>query len=142
MTQILYDTSVYATALRQGDEDILLTRSLQNGSLLWLSAVVLEELYAGAATPAIRKAIAKLERDFIGTKRMLTPALSDWTKTGHILASIAMKYGYESIGRGRLTNDVLIAVSAARQGVTLLTVNERDFARIAEFCPVEWQLWQ
>lgn len=142
MTQILYDTSVYATALRQGAEDILLTRSLQDGSLLWLSAVVLEELYAGATTPAIRKAIAKLERDFTATKRILTPAFSDWTKTGYVLASIGMKYGYESIGRGRLTNDALIAISAARQGIALLTVNERDFAKIAEFCPLEWELWQ
>src|SRR2546425_8639218 len=34
--------------------------------------------------------------------------------------------GYEQIGRGRLTNDTLIGASAARRGITLLTVNERD----------------
>jgi predicted nucleic acid-binding protein len=46
---------------------------------------------------------------------------------------IGAKYGYEQIGRGRLTNDTLIGASASRLGITLLTVNKCDFARIAEF---------
>ena len=36
-------------------------------------------------------------------------------------------------GRGRLANDALIAMSAARRGATVITANERDFARLAEF---------
>jgi hypothetical protein len=51
------------------------------------------------------------------------------------------KYGYEQIGRGRLTNGTLIGARASRLGITLLTVNKRDFARIAEFCPLKWELW-
>jgi hypothetical protein len=37
------------------------------------------------------------------------PNLSDWTQTGKVLARLAAKYDYEQIGRGRLTNDALIA---------------------------------
>jgi hypothetical protein len=37
------------------------------------------------------------------------------------------------IGQGRLANDALIAMSAARRGATVITANERDFARLAEF---------
>lgn len=70
---------------------------------------------------------------------MLVPNLSDWVSAGKVLALLAQKYGYEQIGRARLTNDALIATSAARTGVTVLTLNQRDFARIAEFCPLQWQ---
>jgi predicted nucleic acid-binding protein len=97
-------------------------------------------LYAGADA-AGRKKLARLERDFEKVGRLLVPVLSDWTKTGDVLAHIGEKYGYEKIGRARLTNDALIGTSAARQGITLLTINERDFIKIAEFCPLKWDLW-
>jgi hypothetical protein len=35
-----------------------------------------------------------------------------------VLARVAAKYDYEQIGRGRLTNDALIAMSASRLGIT------------------------
>ena len=139
MKPVLFDTSVYITALRRGDEQILQVRNLAYGSPLWLSVVVLEELYAGADA-AGRKQLNQFERDFDKIGRLLVPLLSDWTKTGDVLAQIAAKYGYEKIGRARMTNDALIGTSAARKGIALLTVNERDFARIAEFCPLQWSL--
>jgi hypothetical protein len=37
------------------------------------------------------------------------------------------------IGQGRLTNDALIAMSAARLGITVITANARDFLRLAEY---------
>jgi predicted nucleic acid-binding protein len=53
---------------------------------------------------------------------------------------IANKYGYECIGRSRLTNNALIASSVARCGIEVITVNARDFARLAEFCPLQWRV--
>ena len=49
MPPVLYDTSIYVTALRKGNEGLLSVRRLDSGSVVWLSAVVLEELYAGAS---------------------------------------------------------------------------------------------
>ena len=141
MKPVMFDTSVYITLLRQGADQVMWTRNLEHGSPLWLSAVVLEELYAGADASG-RKRLARFERDFDKIGRLLVPALSDWAKTGIVLAQIGAKYGYEKIGLGRLTNDALIGVSASRMGITLLTVNSRDFARIAEFCPLKWELLQ
>jgi predicted nucleic acid-binding protein len=140
MKPVLFDTSVYIASLRRGDDQVMQVRNLEHGSPQWLSAVVLEELYAGADA-AGRKKLARLERDFEKVGRLLVPVLSDWTKTGDVLAHIGEKYGYEKIGRARLTNDALIGTSAARQGITLLTINERDFIKIAEFCPLKWDLW-
>lgn len=137
---VLFDTSVYITELRRGNASVLSTRNLAWLSPLWLSAVVLEELYAGISSRRDRRAIEKLEYDFNRVKRLLVPNLSDWTNCGWVLSQIGLKYGYEQIGRGRLTNDTLIAMSAARQGITVLTINERDFQRIAAIRSFKWRL--
>jgi predicted nucleic acid-binding protein len=137
--QILFDTSVYIGAFR-GNRDAGLIFECWRGKVpLWVSSVVLEELYAGADA-AGRRVIETLERDFERARRVLVPDLTDWTQTGRMLAKIGAKYGFERIGQGRLTNDVLIAASAARCGVTVLTANARDFARLAEFCPLQWRV--
>ena len=73
-------------------------------------------------------------------KRILVPNLSDWTQTGRVLARLASKYDYEQIGQGRLTNDALIAMSAGRLGIRVLTANERDYRRLAEFRAFQWQV--
>jgi len=57
-----------------------------------------------------------------------------------VLALLAARYDFEQIGRGRLTNDALIAISAARTGTTVITANTRDFERLAEFRPVQWKI--
>jgi predicted nucleic acid-binding protein len=70
----------------------------------------------------------------------LLPNLTDWTQTGKVLAVLAAKYDYEQIGKGHLTNDSLIAMSAGRLGLTVITANGRDFAKLAEFRPLQWRV--
>ena len=135
----LFDTSVYIYYLRLGDYSILQTRRLLSGSTLWLSAVALEELYVGADAKS-RKVLSRLEKDFDSTGRLLVPNLSDWTKTGNMLAQIGEKYGYDKIGKARLTNDALMGASASRKGITVVTKNARDFQLISEFCALQWQV--
>jgi len=135
----LFDTSVYVAALRSGDDGVLSIRRLDSGSVVWLSSVVLEELYAGADDRG-HEVVERLERDFDQAKRILVPNLSDWTQAGRVLSQLAAKYDYEHIGRARLTNDALIAMSAGRLAVRVITVNERDFRRLAEFRSFQWQV--
>jgi len=137
--QILFDSSVYIGAFRGNRDAGLIFERWRRKAPVWVSSVVLEELYAGADA-AGTKLIKKLETDFERARRVLVPNLTDWTQTGRILAKIGTKYGFERIGQGRLTNDALIAASAARCGVTVLTANARDFARLAEFCPLQWRV--
>jgi len=139
MGPVLLDTSIYITALRAGDDAVLKLRRFTPGAPLWLSSVVLEELYAGVK-PRDFRIVERLERDFDKAGRMLVPNLSDWTLTGKLLARLAAKYGYEQIGQARLTNDALVAMSAARRGITVITANERDFGRLAQFHPFQWQV--
>jgi predicted nucleic acid-binding protein len=139
MQPVLFDSSIYITALRTGDEAALTLKRLAANSPVWLSSVVLEELYAGVA-PRNRHVLERLERDFERAKRILVPNLNDWTQTGKVLARLAARYDYERIGQGRLTNDALIAMSAGRSGITVITANARDFMRLAEFRPFHWQI--
>ena len=139
MGPVLLDTSIYITALRAGDDAVHKLRRFTPGAPLWLSSVVLEELYAGVK-PRDSRIVERLERDFDKAGRMLVPNLSDWTLTGKVLARLAAKYGYEEIGQARLTNDALVAMSAAQRGITVITANERDFGRLAQFHPFQWQV--
>ena len=139
MGPVLLDTSIYITALRAGDDAVLKLRRFTPGAPVWLSSVVLEELYAGVK-PRDFRIVERLERDFDKAGRMLVPNLRDWTLTGKLLARLAAKYGYEQIGQARLTNDALLAMSAARRGITVITANERDFGRLAQFHPFQWQV--
>lgn len=139
MQPALFDTSVYVAALRKGEDGVLSIRRLDSGSQVWLSAVVLEELYAGADDSG-HAVVDRLERDFDRAKRVLVPNLSDWTQAGRVLSRLAAKYDYARIGHGRLTNDALIAMSAGRLGIRVITANERDFRRLAEFRTFQWQV--
>jgi len=139
MRPVLLDSSVYIGALREGDEFLHALKGQFSRARLWLSAVVLEELYAGASR-GDRRIIERLEREFDRVGRILVPSLSDWVRVGKLLAQVAAHYGYEPIGQARLTNDALIAISAARHGVTVVTSNQRDFARLARFTPFQYEV--
>ena len=139
MRAALFDSSIYISGMRRGDDAILSLRRFSVDAPLGLSAVVLEELYAGASG-RVRQSLERMERDFDRVKRILVPTLGDWTQAGRVLARLAARDGYQEIGQGRLANDALIAMSAARRGATVITANERDFARLAEFRAFQWQV--
>jgi predicted nucleic acid-binding protein len=68
------------------------------------------------------------------------PNLSDWAQAGRVLARLASKDDYERIAQARLTNNALIGMSAGRLGIRVITANERDFRRLAEFRPFQWRV--
>ena len=139
MQPVLFDSSIYITALRAKDDAALSLRRLAGGAPVWLSSVVLEELYAGVSARNGR-VVERLERDFDKAGRILVPNRGDWTQTGKVLARLGAKYDYEQIGKGRLTNDALIAMSAGRLGITVVTANARDFGKLAEFRSFRWRV--
>ena len=138
MQHVLLDSSIYIAALRGEDAALRLER-VTAGAVVWLSAVVLEELYAGAGLRD-RGYVAQMERGFGQAEKITVPDLSDWIEAGKVLARLALKYDYERIGRGRLTNDALIAMTSARLGIKVITANARDFHRLGEFRTFQWQL--
>jgi predicted nucleic acid-binding protein len=132
MRRVLFDSSLYIESLQRSDGSLLLARSYM-GAPIHLSSVVVEELYAGADDARAEAAVERLHRSFSRVGRVVTPNDSDWAETGRLLARIGRKYGYERIGRSRLTNDALIGISARRLGIAVATLNVGDFKIIQEF---------
>ena len=144
MAGIVFDSSIYIDAARRKNADLLQARNFRvagesNLRPLYLSAVVLEELLVGAINHATEKLCLKLEKDFTKAARLLVPIRSDWTTAGQVLCEVGKKHGFDTVNGARMTNDALIAMSAARCGFKVLTKNGKDFARIAEFRAFDWE---
>ncbi len=140
---IVFDTSVYIRALRAGDVSMLNEKNVPRStysSPVWLSAVVLEELFAGASDKNTIKLISKFEKGFSQVNRIIVPNQSDWSNAGRILNKIGRKYGFEKIGKARLANDAVLAMSVARKGFKLRTANTKDFKLLSEFRQFRWEI--
>lgn len=106
----------------------------------YLSAVAVQELRAGArAARAAEQVERNLFEPFERTGRILTPSYAAWKRSGAILAALAEREGLDvaRVSKG-FANDVLLAVTCRDAGVTLVTANRRDFARIARVAPFEF----
>jgi predicted nucleic acid-binding protein len=130
--KVLFDSSVYVQAWREKRTEVLISRAWK-GSLIYLSAVVGSEILRGARDAAAKRDTRRLWRDYAKVARLVIPGAGDWHDAGVVLAKIAAKYGYEAVGQARLVYDTLIALSARRRGITVVTFNVKDFERIAEF---------
>jgi predicted nucleic acid-binding protein len=126
--RVLWDTTVYINYFSRG-----VFPSGQARGHLFLSSVVIAELYAGVESVTASRKLDLFFKTMSSYNRLITPSALDWRQAGKLLSAIGQRFGFEKIGRSRLTNDVLIAISAARANATLCTANAKDFQRIAEF---------
>lgn len=125
------DTSVYIPFINRGITHPVFSPSVS--PVLYMSTVVLSELYAGSHDSQSIKLLDKLFHTFQNVGRIIVPDVSDWQKTGGIISRLREKYGYEMRYLSRIQNDILIAFSARRIGAFVVTHNKRDFQRIKEF---------
>lgn len=110
-----------------------------------ISAVVLQELTAGARDIAEVRRIGSVRAEAEGDGVLVTPNGEDWWFAGKVLNALYL--GLRSHRRGptpaipkeeqqRLLRDVLIARSAKRINAGVVTYNEGDFDKIRRFCNV------
>ena len=125
------DTHLYIDALRteEGKEALNSFHELFV-PFLHLSAVVAQELRAGVRAPAAGRLEAGLLEPYERRGRLIIPSDNAWKETGRVLSELIAPAGWRSVTRG-FVNDVLLAMSCREAGVTLVTGNARDFARIA-----------
>lgn len=128
----LFDTHVYITyqeavaAMRPG----------------WLSAVVLQELTAGSSGRSELQARLTTLRAYETRQRLIVPNAEAWYLAGRILSVYLSDLSRADRERRRpsldhrrkqnIIRDVLIAVSAKHQGVTVVSDNE-DFPAIQRY---------
>ncbi|MEW6068321.1 MAG: type II toxin-antitoxin system VapC family toxin [Nitrospirota bacterium] len=132
LVKVILDTSIYIPFINAGISHPILELEYET-PLLYMSAVVIEELYAGASDNTTIKLLDKLYGTFEDLGRLIVPDASDWKKTGKVIAKLGQKYGFEEKFLAKITNDVLIALSARKIGSVVVTNNMRDFLRIKEF---------
>jgi predicted nucleic acid-binding protein len=118
------DTSVLLDALRLPARWPALMASLQTGRI-WLSAVVVAELYAGTRSREDAAILDRIVAAMSRVERLLVPDAADWGRTGRLLARRTRLEGALR-PRDHLA-DVLIVVSAARLRGEVVTLNLRHF---------------
>ena len=109
-----------------------------------LSAVVLQELTAGAADGGMVRHYQRLRVIAQAEGRLLVPDGEDWWYAGKVLNALlrgvrSSRGHTPAIGRGeqqRLLRDVLIARTARRVNAAVVTYNGGDFRKIRRFCAV------
>ncbi|MGH6623630.1 MAG: type II toxin-antitoxin system VapC family toxin [Burkholderiaceae bacterium] len=95
-----------------------------------LSAVVMQELAAGARTAAhVRKLEQAIFNPFERRQRVFTPSAEAFAASGRLIAQLATREGWSRLHeKPSLLNDALIATSCRERGITLIT-NDRDYDR-------------
>ena len=128
----ILDTSIYIPFINDGIVHPILKIDIEK-PVIYLSAVVIAELYAGAFDNQSIKLLDKLCKAFYDTQRIVTPSANDWQTTGKVIAKLGGKHGFENIFLSKIQNDVLIALSAKQIGAFVITNNTKDFLRVKEF---------
>jgi predicted nucleic acid-binding protein len=126
------DTNVFIDGFRseeaQADVFAFLNRALP---FTYLSAVVMQELAAGARTPQVDQDLEQgIFEPFERRRRVFTPSAAAFAESGRVVAALAAREGWQLFDeKPSLLNDALIAVSCREQGIVLIT-NDGDFKRL------------
>ena len=135
MAKVTYDANIYIRYKEQS-----LPRSF------YMSAVVLQELVAGANDGSAIKILERLRHEYRSLNRLLVPTEEDWWQAGLVLNALQRGRRSKKTGkiprisiaeRYRIINDVLIARTAKRAGIMVVTDNASDFKKIRNFCDVK-----
>lgn len=128
------DTNIFIDGFRseeaQAEVFAFLSRALP---FTYLSAVVMQELAAGARTTAARDVQQGVFKPFERRRRVFAPSVAAFVESGRVLAALAEREGWQRLDENpSLLNDALIAASCREQGLTLIT-KDGDFTRLAPF---------
>ena len=105
--------------------------------LVRYSAVVLAELWRGAATQAEQAFLHALERNY----PIFAPTEKDWLESGQLLLKMQRDHGFEGRKLRDLHFDLLIALTARSHGAALITSNRADFELIREYRAFKLEVW-
>lgn len=139
--KFVLDTQIFINAFRDRAANDALQQFHRNfAPFEYLSVVVAQELRAGAAQPAGRKALERhLIAIFERTNRIITPSTDAWHRSGDAFAAMVKQEGLELARVSKaFANDILLAASCRETGCVLITENVRDFSRIRRFIPFEF----
>lgn len=112
----------------------------------FMSAVVVQELVAGLKDAAAIHELELFWRKLEARGQLLVPTADDWWYAGRVLNMLYLGVRSHKAGRitaiskgeqQRILRDVLIARTAKRANVAVVTENLADFEKIRHFCNVK-----
>jgi len=121
--KILFDTNVYISFIRNRSHSQKLQR---HGTVKYLSAVVLMELWAGARTKKAKKLINQLQKPYVSSGRIVTPGVINYIAMGKIFADLPTQYD-TLVKNAGFVNDLQIAFAALSIGALLYTEDKTHF---------------
>ena len=130
-----FDTNIFIDGFRseeaQAEVFAFLNRALP---FTYLSAVVMQELAAGArTTEAARDLQRGVFEPFERRRRVFAPSAAAFVESGRVIAAVTALEGWQLVDKNpSLLNDALIAASCREQGITLVT-KDGDLKRLAPF---------
>jgi predicted nucleic acid-binding protein len=129
------------------DSDVFMRRKPTNlPQGFYMSAVVIEELAAGAADGSVLKELRAALENYEKADHLLLPTSEDWYEAGKVIYLLQQRNKPKNSDdkpkmnpdfRCRMINDVLIARTAKSAGVTVVTYNMRRFEQIRQYCAVK-----
>lgn len=141
MTRYVLDTNIYIEAVREETKAEELKRfSSAFLPFLFLHAVVVQELLAGALTARGKKQLDEsLVTPFEKRGRLVVPSYRAWKRSGEIVAELVTR---KELSPGNFKrsflNDAVLAASVREAGLTLVTLNQEDFRLIAKVEPFQF----
>jgi predicted nucleic acid-binding protein len=129
------DTNIYIDAFRDPAVEAALLRFLERAlPFTFLSAVVVQELAAGARTPARFRTLERsVFEPFVRRRRVFAPMPTAFVRSGRLLAAVAAREGWSAVHENpSLLNDALLAASCRDAGITLVT-QDSDFDQFTPF---------
>lgn len=132
---ICLDTNVVIVSINDPASRVRarLDRTLRDGAPVAVSSIVLFELWYGIAKSQHKQHnITSITDFFTAPIAILSFDADDAREAGDIRAALAKP--------GKLIGpyDILIAAQARRRGATLVTANEREFARVPGLKTEDW----
>ncbi len=122
--KVVLDSNIYINAIRDPGQAEALDAFLErHAPVTYMSAVVMQELRAGAVTDRAARAVDNgIFQAFERRGRVVGPSVFAFKECGRILAALFRQDGVRFTERPRsLVNDILIAASCRESGMTLIT---------------------
>ena len=127
----MFDTNVYISFIRDRSHSAELQR---RGTVKYLSAIVLMELWAGTKTKKAKKLINQLQKPYVRAGRIVTPGASSFIAIGQFFAELPNQYDTLAKNAG-FVNDVYLAFTTLSIGALLYTEDKTHFQIIKSRLP-------
>lgn len=121
--KVMFDTNIYISFIRNNTYTNILQ---ERGTIKYISAIVLMELWAGAKTVNAERLLSQLQKSYMDADRIVTLNVYHYIYAGKIFSTLPVEYR-ALLKMADFINDVQIAMTALSIGATLYTENMTHF---------------